>query len=57
MIAAGSPAGALSRAHVLAVDALVTDWHGQGAVALPGGVAARRAYGRLALGPARDERR
>ncbi|WP_426594261.1 tRNA lysidine(34) synthetase TilS [Cellulomonas sp. McL0617] len=52
MIEAGSPAGALSRAHVLAVDALVTDWHGQGPVALPGGVAARRAYGRLALGPA-----
>lgn len=52
MIAAGSPAGALSRDHVLAVDALVTHWHGQGSVALPGGVAARRAYGRLALGQA-----
>jgi tRNA(Ile)-lysidine synthase len=52
MIHAGSPAGAVNRAHVLAVDALVTDWHGQGPVALPGRVAARRAYGRLALGPA-----
>jgi len=52
MIAAGSPAGAVSRAHVLAVDALVTDWHGQGPVALPGRVSARRVYGRLALGPA-----
>ncbi|WP_028046184.1 tRNA lysidine(34) synthetase TilS [Cellulomonas sp. URHE0023] len=52
LVAAGSPAGALTRAHVLAVDALVTDWHGQGPVALPGRVAARRAYGRLALGPA-----
>ncbi|WP_421742187.1 tRNA lysidine(34) synthetase TilS [Cellulomonas sp.] len=51
-IAAGSPAGALLRVHVLAVDALVTDWHGQGAVDLPGGVAARRSCGRLALGPA-----
>ncbi|MEZ0446733.1 tRNA lysidine(34) synthetase TilS [Cellulomonas sp. ICMP 17802] len=51
-IAAGSPAGALHRSHVLAVDALVTDWHGQGAVALPGAVAAHRACGRLALGPA-----
>jgi tRNA(Ile)-lysidine synthase len=51
-IAAGSPAGALLRAHVTAVDALVTDWHGQGAAALPGGVAATRACGRLALGPA-----
>ena len=51
-IAAGSPAGALGRSHVLAVDALVTDWHGQGPVALPGGIAVRRACGRLALGPA-----
>jgi len=50
-IAAGSPAGALHRVHVQAVDALVTAWHGQGAVALPGAVAARRACGRLALGP------
>jgi len=52
LIAAGCPAGAVSRAHVLAVDALVVDWHGQGPVSLPGGVAARRAYGRLALGTA-----
>ena len=51
-IAAGSPAGALGRAHVLAVDALVTDWHGQGPVALPGGIVAGRACGRLALGTA-----
>ncbi|KQT02159.1 tRNA lysidine(34) synthetase TilS [Cellulomonas sp. Leaf395] len=51
-IAAGCPAGSLRRTHVLAVDALVTDWHGQGPVALPGGVAAVRACGRLALGPA-----
>ena len=34
------------------VDALVTDWHGQGPVALPGGIAVRRACGRLALGTA-----
>lgn len=51
-IAAGSPAGALVRAHVLAVDALVTDWHGQGPVALPGGIAVSRACGRLALNTA-----
>ena len=31
------------------LDALVVDWHGQGEVALPGGVVARRAYGRLCL--------
>ncbi|MDQ0372225.1 tRNA lysidine(34) synthetase TilS [Cellulomonas humilata] len=51
-IAAGSPAGALGRSHVLAVDALVTDWHGQGPVALPGGIAVSRACGRLALNTA-----
>ncbi|NBR93399.1 MAG: tRNA lysidine(34) synthetase TilS [Actinobacteria bacterium] len=31
------------------VDALISDWHGQGAVALPAGVTARRESGRLAL--------
>ena len=50
-IAAGSPAGSLGRTHVLALDALVVDWHGQGPVALPGGVGGHRAYGRLVLGP------
>jgi len=48
-VRAGSPAGALTRAHVLAVAALVTDWHGQGAVRLPGRVEVARACGRLAL--------
>jgi tRNA(Ile)-lysidine synthase len=47
--AAGSPSGSLGRAHVLAVDALVVRWHGQGPVTLPGGVSAERAYGRLVL--------
>ncbi|HZI96846.1 MAG TPA: tRNA lysidine(34) synthetase TilS [Actinomycetales bacterium] len=39
---AGSPAAALSRAHVLAVDALVTAWHGQGPLHLPAVTASRR---------------
>jgi len=61
-VLAGSPAGALSRAHVLALDALVTAWRGQGPVLLPAGVRAVRACGRLALardpaGPAGSERR
>lgn len=58
-VRAGCPAGALNRGHVLAVDALLTDWHGQGPVPLPGGVAGSRACGRLLLGPAQpvhDER-
>jgi tRNA(Ile)-lysidine synthase len=46
-IDAGVPAGSLSAAHVLAIDRLVTDWHGQGAVSLPGGLVAQRACDRL----------
>lgn len=45
----GSPSEALGMDHVRRVDALVTDWKGQGEVALPGGVTAARAYGRLCL--------
>jgi len=33
--------------HVARLEALVTDWHGQGRVDLPGGVGVRRASGRL----------
>lgn len=39
----------VTRSHVLAVDALVSAWHGQGAVSLPGRVRASREYGRLVL--------
>jgi tRNA(Ile)-lysidine synthase len=49
-VAAGCPAGALGAVHVLAVDDLLTDWHGQRAVSLPGGRSAIRRYGRLYLG-------
>jgi len=48
-IAAGSPAGALTAAHVDRLEALVSDWHGQGAADLPGGLAGDRSYGRLAI--------
>jgi len=41
-----SPA-ALSHRHVTALDALVTGWHGQGAVHLPGGIRAARVAGVL----------
>lgn len=46
-IAAGCPPTDLSALHVLAVDALVTGWHGQAGVDLPGRVTVRRADGRL----------
>nr|WP_205709537.1 tRNA lysidine(34) synthetase TilS [Kineococcus siccus] len=48
-LAVGSPAGALSAAHVDALDALLLRWRGQGAVHLPGGAEARRSCGRLVL--------
>ncbi|MFE9692042.1 tRNA lysidine(34) synthetase TilS [Micromonospora sp. NPDC005806] len=43
----GAAPAALSHRHVAALDALVTDWHGQGAVHLPGGRPVRRRAGRL----------
>jgi tRNA(Ile)-lysidine synthase len=47
--AAGVPAGQLTAAHVHDIDRLVTHWHGQGAVSLPGGLAADRSYDRLSF--------
>jgi tRNA(Ile)-lysidine synthase len=44
---AGSPAGDLSAAHVAEVERLVTDWHGQGPLDLPGRVSVARRCGRL----------
>jgi hypothetical protein len=45
----GCPPGALSALHITALDALVTGWHGQGPVDLPGGLAVCRRNGRLSL--------
>ncbi|MET8232868.1 tRNA lysidine(34) synthetase TilS [Micromonospora sp. NPDC005298] len=44
----GASPGALSHRHIAALDALVTDWHGQGATDLPGGVRVLRRADRLA---------
>ncbi len=41
----------LQAVHLTAVDALLTHWHGQGPVTLPGGAGVVRASGRLALLP------
>ena len=46
---AGSPASDLTAGHVGELDRLVTDWHGQGPLHLPGQVRAGRACGTLAL--------
>jgi tRNA(Ile)-lysidine synthase len=43
----GVSGSALSHRHVAAMDALITDWHGQGPAALPGGVLVGRREGRL----------
>ncbi|WP_319461582.1 tRNA lysidine(34) synthetase TilS [Micromonospora sp. RTP1Z1] len=43
----GATPAALSHRHVAALDALVTEWHGQGAVHLPGGLRVARRAGRL----------
>jgi tRNA(Ile)-lysidine synthase len=46
-LAAGAPAGGLSQRHVAEMDALVTGWHGQAGVDLPGAIRCRRHCGRL----------
>lgn len=48
---AGSPASELFHEHVLAMDALLTDWHGQKWIDLPGNLRAVRADGRLRVEP------
>jgi len=47
---AGCPGGSLTAAHVAALDALVTGWHGQRGADLPGAVRVQRRYGRLLFG-------
>ena len=46
-VAAGCPPSELFHEHVLAIDALLTDWHGQRWVDLPGRVRCARADGHL----------
>jgi tRNA(Ile)-lysidine synthase len=45
----GAPLGSLSADHLAPVEALITDWHGQGVISLPGGVKVERISGRLSL--------
>ena len=46
---AGSPAGSLSAEHIASAEALVSDWHGQKEVALPGNVKLWRNSGTISL--------
>jgi tRNA(Ile)-lysidine synthase len=50
-VAAGAPPSELFHEHVLAMDALLTDWRGQKWVDLPGHLRCHRADGRLHIGP------
>jgi tRNA(Ile)-lysidine synthase len=53
-IAAGCPPGKLTAGHIAGLDALVTGWHGQRWADLPGGIRARRRYGKLQFGSGDD---
>jgi tRNA(Ile)-lysidine synthase len=46
-LAAGCPAGSLTSAHVTRIDELVTNWHGQRWIDLPGGIRATRRSGQV----------
>jgi tRNA(Ile)-lysidine synthase len=48
-VAAGAPAGQLSTRHTEACDALLTRWHGQGPVSLPGSLLVTRSEGRVSI--------
>ncbi len=49
IIEAGAPGEDVGIDHVRSVEALVSQWHGQGPVSLPGGVIAERSCGRLSV--------
>ena len=48
---AGSPAASLGKVHIDTVDALVTGWHGQQSVHVPGGLQVRRGGGVIVVEP------
>ncbi len=53
-IAAGCPPGAVTARHVAGLEELVTGWRGQRWTDLPGGIRARRRYGKLQFGSGDD---
>ena len=46
---AGAPSGMLSAGHIASAEALISDWHGQKEVSLPGNVKLSRISGRITL--------
>lgn len=51
VVTAGAPPGQVSTRHTEACDALLTHWHGQGPVSLPGPLHATRSGGRVSIAP------
>lgn len=51
---AGAPLGDVSAAHVESLDALLTSWHGQGPLHVPGGIAVARERGAIRFTPLRE---
>lgn len=51
---AGAPLSDVSAAHVESLDALLTSWHGQGPLHVPGGIAVARDRGVISFSPLRD---
>lgn len=49
ILAAGAPAGQVAFSHVEACDALLTRWHGQGPISVPGPVSVTRSGGRVSI--------
>ncbi len=52
LVDAGAPAGSLTAGHVAGCDRLVSDWHGQGPLHLPGDLRVARTDGRVIITPA-----
>ncbi len=51
VLLAGTPAGPLKYSHIQEVDKLITNWHGQGPIDLPGRFTARRESGNVSVRP------
>lgn len=51
---AGAPLADVSAAHVESLDALLTSWHGQGPLHVPGGIAVARTRGAIVFRPLRE---
>ena len=51
---AGAPLADVSAAHVESLDALLTSWHGQGPLHVPGGIAVARTGRAIRFSPLRE---